>query len=138
MEIIIPLAALCLASIIICLVMYDSDRPTSFVDYPDTIRSAAFRYINMPHLWESYLGGTIAQIEQRRAHIHLKRSQASSISNAELRNCVIAYLDYHERKLPVEEQELIEKTTKRNLEAYRLKRTVEEKKIKELLKREQN
>jgi hypothetical protein len=108
-------------------------KSRSFTTFPDHVITAAHRLIGMPHLVRSYLGGEVGQIAQRRAHILRKREDALVIANADLRECVLSYLDFYESRLPDEERELVQRTTARELDDLRARRHAEEAKVKALL-----
>lgn len=108
----------------------------SFTSFPQEVSSAAHRFIDMPWLRPSYLGGHPRQIGERREHIARKREQARHIDNAELRECALSYLDYYESRLPDEERELVDEISKRRLDAYRERRKGEEEKVQALLRAE--
>lgn len=106
----------------------------SHTDFPPHVVTAAFRFIGMDSPWPSYLGGTVGQIASRELLIAAKRKEADGISDAELRECVHRYLDYYETEaIPKWRKELVEQTTKRDLDAYSQKRDEEEEKVKRLL-----
>lgn len=112
-------------------------RLRSFTSYPSAVRTAAYRFISPTLIWPSYLGGTIDQIVKAEAHFERKREEAMNLNNPELRDCVLAYIDYHANTwLPKKAQELRNQTTKRELEAYRARKKNNDAEVTALLKAE--
>lgn len=109
-------------------------RPHGFAGYPEHIRTAAFRFIDMPSLTPSYLGGSISQIANRRLVIANKRKRLGSIADTELRECVASWLDYYESRLPEQERELTERISAKGLDEYRARRKAEDAKVVALLR----
>lgn len=137
---IIPLAILAVAFVLIAQSV-DTKGSTSiglfkrsFTSYADEIQTAAFRFIGMPSLWPSYLGGGVKQIGERKARIARKRQEADALPAGQLRDCVHAWLDYYEKRLPEQERELVERISRRELDAYIVKEAERRKKVEAVLR----
>ena len=109
----------------------------SFTDFPRHIQTAAFRWINMPSPWSSYLGGGLEQMPPIWQHLERKEKSLKNIRNDELRECARLYLKYYrESALPKYEDELRNKTTRKQLDEYSARQDIERKKVSGVLSNE--
>ncbi len=137
---------LSLGIVVVCLAVYllaqqhggGNLRPIRrcFTSYPEVVQTAAYRFINPPFIWPSYLNGKLDQVAQAKVHFERKRTEAAKLNNPELRNCVLAYIDYHVNTwLPRHERELRNQTSKKELEAYQAKRKNADDAVEQLLRK---
>lgn len=121
--------------LLITLVVIDSSGAKSFTSYPDHVSTAAFLFVGVNSPRPSYLGGGVDQVAAIEARISRKRAEAAGIQDVELRECVHAWLDYYERKIPEWRKELQEQTSRKDLEAYKLESAAKSAKVDELLRK---
>ena len=118
MGIVITVLTLCLLPFLAYVVLSNHLGRASFRDYPDAVRTAAFRWVGMPNFRGSVYHGRIEQIAERKAIIQRKRAALHTIKDADVRGCAAAWLSYYESRLPGQEKELREKTGLKKHEAW--------------------